>query len=284
MGHRLGKAAVAGSNPARGSYANKHTQDRVRISISLEKYLRNLQLEQLFRKLGASNPEILAKEIEHFTTKEAEKRDKIVINYFGENGVNQIVSTITKILLVSPKLPAKAKVLDVGAGSGFFTAEIAEKLHAEFPTVSLYAMDLTPAMLLSLAEKKANITPFIGIAENIEGSIKEAKRFFNIPSKFDAIFSTLMLHHSVQPEKVFKSLKHVLKKRGKAIVVDLCKHGFEEFRTEMGDVHLGFKPEKVYKMARKYFSEVKVKKLSGICCECSGRSARIFVATMQNHP
>jgi SAM-dependent methyltransferase len=283
VGHRLGKAAVAGSNPARGSYANKPMQDRVKISTSLEKYLKNLQLEQLFRKLGASNPEILAKEIEHFTTKEAKKRDKIVINYFGENGVNQIVSTITKILFASPKLPAKAKVLDVGAGSGFFTVKIAEKLHVEFPTVSLYAMDLTPAMLLSLAKKKGNITPFIGIAENIESSIKEAKKFFNIPFKFDAIFSTLMLHHSAQPEKVFKSLKQGLKSKGKAMVVDLCEHGFEDFKTEMTDVHLGFKPENVYEMARKYFSEVKVEKLPGICCECSGRSAEIFVATMQNH-
>jgi len=245
--------------------------------------LKTLQFEQLSRKLGASNPEILAKEIEHFTTKEAKKRDKSVINYFGENGVNRIVSIITKILLVSPKLPAKAKVLDVGAGSGFFTVKIAEKIHAKLPKVSLYAMDLTPAMLLSLAEKKANITPFIGIAENIGGSIKEAKKLFNIPYKFDAIFSTLMLHHSTQPEKVFKSLKEALKKRGKAIVVDLCEHGFEEFKTEMDDVHLGFKPEKVYEMARKYFSEVKVEKLPGICCECSGRSARIFVAAMQNY-
>ena len=280
---RLGKAAVAGSNPARGSYANKHMQDRVRISISLEKYLKNLQLEQLFGKLGASNPEILAEEIEHFTTKEAEKRDKIVINYFRENGVNQIVSNITKILFASPKLPAKAKVLDVGAGSGFFTVKIAEKIHDQLPAVSLYAMDLTPAMLLPLAKKKGNITPFIGIAENIESSIKEAKKFFNIPYKFDAIFSTLMLHHSTQPEKVFKSLKEALKKRAKAIVVDLCEHGFEEFRTEMGDAHLGFKPENVYEMARKYFSEVKVEKMPGICCECSGRPARIFVATMQNY-
>jgi len=246
--------------------------------------LKNLQLEHLFRKLGASNPEILAKEIEHFTTKEAEKRDKIVIDYFGENGVKRIVNTITKLLLASPRPPVNAKVLDVGAGTGFFTVKIAKKLHTELPAVSFYAIDLTPAMLLSLAEKKANITPFIGIAENIKGSIKEAKRFFNIPFKFDAIFSTLTLHHSVQPEKVFNSFKQVLKKRGKAIVVDLCEHGFEEFRTEMGDVHLGFKPENVYEMAKKYFSEVKVEKLPGICCECSGRSARIFVVTMQSHP
>jgi SAM-dependent methyltransferase len=244
--------------------------------------LKNLQLEQLFKRLGASNPKILAKEIEHFTTKEAQKRDKIVISYFGKKGVNRIVNTVAKILLASPKLPAKANVLDVGAGSGFFTVKIAEKLHAESPAVSLYAMDLTPAMLLSLAKKKGNITPFIGIAENIEGSIKEAKRFFTIPYKFDAIFSTLMLHHSAQPEKVFKSLKQALKSKGKAIVIDLCEHGFEEFKTEMGDVHLGFKPENVYKMAKKHFSDVRVEKLLGIYCECSGCSAEIFVATMQN--
>jgi len=254
------------------------------MSTSLEEYVKTLQLGRFFEKLGVSNSETLTKEVEHFTIKEVEKRDKIVVDYFGENGVKRIVNTITKLLLVSPRPPVNAKVLDVGAGTGFFTVKIAKKLHTELPEASFYAMDLTPAMLLSLTKKKANITPFIGIAENIEGSIKEGKKFFNIPSKFDAIFSTLMLHHSVQPEKVFKSLKHVLKKRGKAIVVDLCEHGFEEFRTEMGDVHLGFKPENVCEMARKYFSEVKVKKLPGICCECSGRSARIFVITMQNHP
>jgi ubiquinone/menaquinone biosynthesis C-methylase UbiE len=115
--------------------------------------LENPQLEQLFRKLGASNPEILAREIEHFTTKEAEKRDKIVTGYFGEDGVNRIVDTITKLLLASPKLSAKAKVLDVGAGSGFFTVKIAKKIIAEFPAASLYAMDLTPAMLLFSEEK-----------------------------------------------------------------------------------------------------------------------------------
>jgi hypothetical protein len=50
----------------------------------------------------------------------------------------------------------------------------------------------------------------------------------------------------------------------------------------MSDVHLGFNPENVHDMARKYFSEVKVEKMPGICCESSGRSAEIFVVAMQN--
>jgi len=38
---------------------------------------------------------------------------------------------------------------------------------------------------------------------------------------------TLMLHHSIEPEKVFQSIKEILKSKGKAIIVDLCKHSFE---------------------------------------------------------
>ncbi|MGC9095531.1 MAG: hypothetical protein ACP5IM_08030, partial [Candidatus Bathyarchaeia archaeon] len=63
------------------------------MSTSIEKYAHNLCLEQLFRKLGCSNPETLAKEVEHFTLKEAEKRDEIVLKYFGEDGVKRIVNT-----------------------------------------------------------------------------------------------------------------------------------------------------------------------------------------------
>jgi SAM-dependent methyltransferase len=247
----------------------------------LENYVKTLQLEQLFKKLGVSNPNTLKKEAEYFTVKEAKKRDKIVINYFGECGTNRIVDTVSELLLDRAKLTTNAKILDVGAGSGFFTVKIADRIRAKLPRASFYAMDMTPAMLLSLEKKNAKITSFIGIAENIEGSIKEARMWLNIPNRFDAVFSTLMLHHSIAPERVFKSLKKVLKTDGKAIVVDLCEHRFEEFRTEMGDIHLGFDPNKIYEMAHKYFTKVTVDKILGISCECSGRATEIFLAYMQ---
>jgi SAM-dependent methyltransferase len=252
------------------------------MSISFAEYARSLNLEQLFKKLGASDAETLAKGVEHFTTKESEERDRIVLGYFGEKGVNRIVEAITERLLSSPSLRTDSKVLDVGAGSGFFTTKIAERIKNKIPNAVFYALDATPAMLLALEKKKLDITPFLGVAENIEASIKEARAYAEIPEKFDAVFSTLMLHHSVKPERVFESIKKILAKSGKAIVLDLCEHEFEEFKTEMGDVHLGFKLDDVRKMAKAHFSEVEIEKIPGIGCSCSGRSAEIFVASMRN--
>jgi ubiquinone/menaquinone biosynthesis C-methylase UbiE len=250
--------------------------------ISFAEYVKSLDLEQFFKKLGAANPETLAKGVEHFTTKEADKRDAIVLGYFGEKGVNRIVEAIAGVLLSPPLFRTGSKVLDVGAGSGFFAVKIAERVRNKIPNIAFYAMDATPAMLLALEKKNADITPFLGVAENIEGSIKEAKAYAEIPPKFDAVFSTLMLHHSTRPEVVFENIKKVLKKDGKAVILDLCEHKFEEFKTEMGDVHLGFKLENVRRMAEKHFSKVEVEKMPGIGCSHSGRSAEIFVVSMRS--
>jgi len=249
---------------------------------NLAGYMKNLDLEQFFSKLGAANPETLAKEVQHFTAKEGDKRDAIVLGYFGKKGVKRIVEAITEHLLSAPSLRTNSKVLDVGAGSGFFTAKIATRVNRTVPKVAFYAMDATPAMLLALEKKKADITLFLGVAENIEASIKEARTYAEIPDKFDAVFSTLMLHHSTKPDKVFESIKKILSKNGKAIILDLCEHKLTEFKKEMGDVHLGFKLDAIRKMAKPHFSEVEVEKMPGIGCSCSGRSAEIFILSMQN--
>ncbi|MCX8177949.1 MAG: class I SAM-dependent methyltransferase [Candidatus Bathyarchaeota archaeon] len=249
--------------------------------MSFREYVQNLSLEQLFRRLKAPNPALLAGEVEYFTVNEAEERDRRVLSYLGEDGINQIINTIYEFLFAPPKLPANAKVLDVGAGTGFFTVKLFNMARQKLPNVRFYAMDATPAMLISLSKKSDAVTPFVGIAENIRGSIKEAGKHFSIPRKFDAVFSTLMLHHSPEPEKVFQSIKEVLKSRGKAIIVDLCKHDFEEFRTEMGDVHLGFNLESISEMACRYFPKVKINEIRGARCECSKRSAEMFAAFMK---
>jgi len=240
-----------------------------------------VDLPSLLLELGAQNIDFLVGEIRHFTVKEAEKRDKIVLNYFGEAGVKQIVDAIVIQLASAPKLKTTAQILDMGAGSGFFTTKVAYKLKKLLPNASFYAMDATPAMLLALARKTDVIVPFFGIAENINGSIKKAKRYAEVPDHFSAAFSTLMLHHCPDVNRVFQSLRRVLKSSGKAVIVDLCTHPFTEFREEMGDLHLGFDPGEIRKTAKRVFSKVSVKKLPGICCESSGRCAELFISTMK---
>lgn len=248
---------------------------------TLEDFLKIIDLPKLLAELGAQDPELLVKEIHHFTEKEARKRDKIVLGYFGKKGIRQIVDTVSKKLNSQLELKPTAKILDVGAGSGFFTTRIASKLRKHLPKVSFYAMDATPAMLVAIAKKKEGITPFFGVAENVAGSIRKSKEYATIPKRFDAIFSTLVLHHCTEIDRVFKSLRKVLKPSGKAVVIDMCTHSFTEFKTEMGDVHLGFDPEQIEKAARKAFSQVTVDKIPGIRCSSSGRSAELFVATLR---
>jgi ubiquinone/menaquinone biosynthesis C-methylase UbiE len=250
------------------------------MSDNLQKYFTNVKPEEFFRKLKADDPQTLANVVEHFTMKEAEKRDAITLGYFGEEGAKRIVAAVTERL--TPSLQSGSKVLDAGAGTGFFTAKIAQAVNSKIPNVSFYAMDATQVMLLTLQKKHAEITPFWGIAENILGSLIEARAYVQVPDRFDAAFSTLMLHHSAKPEKVFSSIKKILAPNGTAVILDLCEHKFEEFRTELADVHLGFKLEYVKALAEAEFSNVQIAKIPGICCSSSGRSAEIFVASMQN--
>jgi len=247
---------------------------------AFETYIKNINIRELLESLDVPNIDALVKEIKHFTLNEAEKRDSIVLGYFGETAINHIVDSIVDCMLSSPRLPANAKVLDVGAGSGFFTLRVMKKLLCTMPSLSFYAMDLTPAMLQVLARKSSEITLFLGVAENIAGSVEQARKYLAVPKKFDAAYSTLMLHHSLDPEKVFASMREALKMRGKAIVIDMCKHFFTEFREEMGDVHLGFETTSIEEMGKKHFKRVEVEKMPGIRCESSGRAAELFIAYM----
>lgn len=247
---------------------------------TLEDYLKDVELQKLIEELRISNVEMIIEEVKHFTEKEAERRDKIVLSYFGEEGVKRIVDSVVQCLLSQPKLKENAKILDAGAGSGFFTVRIADKLRRHLPEAGFYAMDITPIMLQVLARKTSEVTPFLGLAENIRGSVDHARRHLKIPKKFDAVLSTLMLHHCSDIGRVFRSFKQVVEPHGKAVIVDLCKHSFEEFKEEMADIHLGFEPEPLKEMAEKYFSKVHLGKIPGICCESSGRSAEVFVAFM----
>ena len=245
---------------------------------TFENYIKSINLQGFLEELDVLNAETIVRDVRYFTEKEGERRDQIVSSYFGEDGVKRITESIVDRLLSPPILRDNAEILDVGAGSGFFTVRVADEVRRHVSRASFYAMDITPTMLKVLRRKTSDITPFLGIAENIAGSIEYARRCLEIPEKFDAAFLTLTLHHCENVEKVFKSVKAILKKYGKAIVIDLYEHPFEEFREEMDDIHLGFNPSSIEEDAKKFFPNVYVQRIPGISCESSGRSADLFIA------
>ncbi len=245
---------------------------------NLKEYFQNIDIIEYLKKLNVTNFEDLVGGIKYFSENEADKRDELILRYFGQDGLSHIIDSITDFLLAPPKLKTESKILDVGCGSGYFTVNVAKRIHEQLPKASFYAMDLTPAMLSALINKNDEITPFIGVAENISGSIHFARKYVMVPRKFDAIFSTLTLHHCREVKKVLKSIRGVLRKNGKAIIIDLCEHPFKEFREEMGDIHLGFNPSFIEKEAKNFFEKVYVKRITGIGCKCSGKMADIFLA------
>lgn len=247
--------------------------------MEVNEYLENTSVSALLRELGAKNRRLLLKNVDHFTKKSGDW-DRVTLGRYGESGVEAITDAIVDRLISPPKLKGDAEILDVGVGTGFFTLEVVRKVRQHLPSASFYGMDLTPAMLMALRKKSKQVLPFLGIVEDIEKSIEVAGRYLDLPDQFDAVISTLTLHHCPDLVRVLESIKEVLRRGGKAVIVDLAKHPHKDFERRMIDVHTGFDPHKLESIASKSFGEVKVEKLVAVCCEESGESAEILVATM----
>jgi len=106
-------------------------------------FLKNLSFDE-------SSVNELMEQIKYFET-EAPKRDDIVRDYFREECIETIVNDIVEEILRLNR--ENIKLLDVAAGSGFFTERIKKKLKGRGVKVDVYALDITPSMLRRLNEK-----------------------------------------------------------------------------------------------------------------------------------
>jgi len=245
----------------------------------VQSYLESFNLKDLLTELRINNSKGYLEQVKHFSLKEAQQRDRILLKYFESEGIERIVNSVLESIML-PSDVELLDMLDVGAGTGFLTAKIADKIKLRIPKASFFAMDLTPEMLKVLASKRRDIVPIVGIVEKIRESVLYSSRFFALPDKFDVIISILTLHHISDLGKALSSLRESIKPSGRVIIVDLCKHEFEELKKEMGDIHMGFDPVEFQKIAVNYFSQVLIEKMQGICCISSDRSVDLFKAVL----
>jgi len=107
-------------------------------------------------------------------------------------------------------LQPDASVADIGAGTGYFAARLANML----PQGTVYAIDIEPAMVKYLGErakreKLANLKPVAGTAGDPR-----------LPAKVDLVLLVDVYHHIEERERYFRALDASLKPGGRVAVVD----------------------------------------------------------------
>ena len=112
-------------------------------------------------------------------------------------------------------LNIKGKYLEVGAGPGVLTVEIA-RTH---PEVEITALELLPDMITVGREY---------VAENkLDNRIKfvvgdvEDEKFIHSLGEFDLVYSTYSLHHWTNPDKAVVNLYSAVNKGGMLYIYDL---------------------------------------------------------------
>jgi ubiquinone/menaquinone biosynthesis C-methylase UbiE len=112
---------------------------------------------------------------------------------------------VIKALALKPD----AAVADIGAGTGYFAARLANML----PQGTVYAVDIEPDMVRYLGERAKreglkNLKPIAGSAEDAR-----------LPAKVDLILLVDVYHHIEQRERYFRKLAASLKPGGRLAVI-----------------------------------------------------------------
>lgn len=238
------------------------------------------EIRYFLHTIGYTNDAVnhFIEQIKHFE-EEAPKRDEIVKGYLTEGQIRTITNSI--VSEIEPVEEEKLDILDIGAGSGFFTVRLRETLkNLGFPQINIYGLDLCPSMLKILVER--GIVPLWGIAEHLIECIKLMIENHNlrVPNKFDYVISILAFHHFIDPEKALSNIKGIVKPNGKVVIVDITKYDNEELRRKLRDSRPGFELEEIGFMAKKHFREVKVEVIKGVKCCTENTSVELFKATL----
>ena len=161
------------------------------------------------------------KDSEAFFAGAAGEWDRLRVEMYGKKFAREAMFAL---------LPAHWAVADLGCGSGGVSAELAEHVG------KVYAIDNSPAMLKA-AKKRIE-----GHA-NVELKRGDLEAIPLEDESCDAAVMLLVLSYVAEPALVLKEMARILKRGGRAVIVDLLPHDRDDFRRLMGQVSMGFGPE-----------------------------------------
>lgn len=138
---------------------------------------------------------------------------------------NQAVSA--QVLRALPDNLSGARVLDVGAGTGFFL----EKLLRRHPHVDeIVALDASHAMLLQAQRKLQNVAPS---STRLQFVLADAPPLPFENQSFDVVVSMNVLHYFDEPQKFFDEAHRVLEPGGLLVVQDYTRNHWPLFESAM---------------------------------------------------
>ncbi len=124
-------------------------------------------------------------------------------------------------------LPSDFVVADLGCGTGTVAARLAACVRR------VIAVDNSAAMLKAARRRVGDVT-------NVDLRRGDLQSVPIEDQSCDAALSLLVLTYMADPAELLKEMARILKPGGKGVIVDLLPHDREDFRRQMGQLHLGF--------------------------------------------
>ncbi|MDR2212501.1 MAG: metalloregulator ArsR/SmtB family transcription factor [Pseudomonadales bacterium] len=137
-------------------------------------------------------------------------------------------------LLHGLALPAKATVLEVGPGEGNLLALLSQVGG------KVIALDNSAEML-----SKARATVAAARLRNVELLLGDLATALARGIEADLVIFSMVLHHLASPAEAFSDSARLLKRGGRLLIVDLCRHQQDWVRENCGDLWRGFEPEEL---------------------------------------
>lgn len=120
-------------------------------------------------------------------------------------------------------------IADLGAGEGAFAMLLAQR------ATQVIAVDASSKMI----EVGRELTTRHGV-RNLEFRLGDMEELPISDAAVDLVFFSQSLHHAMHPGRAVREAWRVLRPGGRAVILDLAKHRFEEARELYADEWLGF--------------------------------------------
>ena len=172
--------------------------------------------------------------------------------YDNEQSRTQNVSAIAQTILNEVSFSKEMSIMDFGSGTGLLLSEIAPYVG------EITAVDISSSMISVLKSKKEDIKCTLEIVQM--DLTKET-----LDKKFDAIISSMTIHHIEDTLALFKKFHSLLKVNGTIAIADLDTEDGSFHTEDTGVFHCGFDRDDFAQMVKNAgFKDIKIQNASTI--------------------